>query len=366
MSTFAVTAEQLTIHDHPNADALELAQVGLYRAVVAKGAYKTGDWALYIPEQAIMPDSLIDELGLTGRLAGKESNRVRAVRLRGEVSQGIVCKPAAIAEWFGPGGVFDGDDLETRSGAGTDFAELLGIVKWVPEVPAHMAGVMVEAPDLMRWVDIENIKRYPDIFESGEMVVASEKVHGTCCLTTVTADGQTLVTSKGFSAKGLAIAESESNLYWRAVKAHRVAEVAAKVLTVLGANRVGIFGEVYGRGVQDLGYNVNAGVTPGYAVFDISVDVPGVGVIWLNQELVLEMAGGLQVVPTLYRGPYDEATLLDVAEGQTVIGAGAHIREGIVVRPVVERRSEVLGGRAIAKFVSEKYLMRKGETTEFE
>ncbi len=37
MSTLRVTAEVLTVHEHPNADALELAQVGLYRAVVAKG-----------------------------------------------------------------------------------------------------------------------------------------------------------------------------------------------------------------------------------------------------------------------------------------------------------------------------------------
>ena len=39
MSTLRVTAEPLTIHPHTNADALELAQVGLYRAVVAKDAY---------------------------------------------------------------------------------------------------------------------------------------------------------------------------------------------------------------------------------------------------------------------------------------------------------------------------------------
>jgi hypothetical protein len=39
MSTLTVTAERLVIHAHPNADALELAQVGLFRAVVAKGRY---------------------------------------------------------------------------------------------------------------------------------------------------------------------------------------------------------------------------------------------------------------------------------------------------------------------------------------
>ncbi len=46
MSTLRVAAERLTIHPHPNADALELAQVGLFRAVVAKGACRTGDWAV--------------------------------------------------------------------------------------------------------------------------------------------------------------------------------------------------------------------------------------------------------------------------------------------------------------------------------
>lgn len=35
MSTLRVTAEVLTVHEHPNADALELAQVSLYPAVVA-------------------------------------------------------------------------------------------------------------------------------------------------------------------------------------------------------------------------------------------------------------------------------------------------------------------------------------------
>lgn len=50
MSTLRVTVEELTVHEHPHADALERAQVGLYRAVVAKGAYRTGEFAVYLPE----------------------------------------------------------------------------------------------------------------------------------------------------------------------------------------------------------------------------------------------------------------------------------------------------------------------------
>lgn len=168
MSTLAVTAERLTILPHPNADALELAQVGGYRAVVAKGAYVTGDYAIYIPEQAIIPDPLIEELGLTGRLAGGKHNRVKAITLRGELSQGIVCRPMALAQY----------DMAQAEATRFDFAELLGITKWVPEVPASMAGKMMAAPGLLAWIEIENIKRYPDMFVPGEPVTASEKLHG--------------------------------------------------------------------------------------------------------------------------------------------------------------------------------------------
>jgi RNA ligase (TIGR02306 family) len=353
MSTLRVTAEPLTVHEHPNADALELAQVGLYRAVVAKGAYRTGDVAVYIPEQAVLPASLVDELGLTGRLAGRASDRVKAVRLRGELSQGIVCRPKALAEV----------DLAAAAAEGTDFAGLLGITKWVPPIPPTMSGDVESAPDLLPWVDIENLQRYPDMFEPGEPVVLTEKLHGSACLATYVAeDGRLHVSSKGFGAKGLALREDPRNLYWRAIHGHGVPAVAARLAERLGARRVGLFGEVYGAGVQDLGYGANArGEDIGYAVFDVSAEIDG-QVRWLDPAEVLE-AGELPLVPRLYTGPYDPDRVLELASGrETVSGRELHLREGVVIRPVTERYSPVVGGRAIAKAVSPAYLTRKGGT----
>ncbi|MFJ5549177.1 RNA ligase (ATP) [Streptomyces sp. NPDC093225] len=352
MSTFKVTAEVLTIHEHPNADALELAQVGLYRAVVAKGRYRTGDIALYIPEQAVLPDALVEELGLTGRLAGGAANRVKAVRLRGELSQGLVCVPAAVAD----------TDLERAAAAGDDFAGLLGITKWVPPVPTTMNGDVESAPDLLPWVDVESLQRYPHIFEPGEPVVLTEKLHGTACLLTYVAeDARVLVSSKGFGSRGLALKEAEANVYWRAVRGHRVAETAARLAERLGAARVGIFGEVFGAGVQDLAYGADARTTgPGYAVFDVSAEIDG-QIHWLDAAELLD--GELPLVPRLYEGPYDQAAVLEAATGrETVSGGELHLREGVVVRPATERYSPVTGGRAIAKAVSPAYLTRKGGT----
>jgi RNA ligase (TIGR02306 family) len=355
MSTLRVTAEVLTVHDHPNADALELAQVGLYRAVVARGVYRTGDAAVYIPEQAVLPTELVEELGLTGRLAGKASNRVKAVRLRGELSQGLVCRPSALADV----------DLAKAADEGTDFAEVLGITKWVPPVPTTMNGDVEAAPDLLPWVDVENIQRYPDIFEAGEPVVLTEKLHGTACLMTyVAGDERLYVSSKGYGAKGLALKEDPRNLYWRAIRTYDVPAVAARLAAELGASRIGVFGEVFGAGVQDLVYGADGrGEALGYAVFDVSAEVDG-QVRWLDPAEVL--GGALPVVPRLYSGPYDIAKVLELATGlETVSGRGLHLREGVVIRPATERYSPVVGGRAMAKAVSPAYLTRKGGT-EFE
>ncbi|SEG15626.1 RNA ligase, DRB0094 family [Actinacidiphila yanglinensis] len=352
MSTLRVTAERLTILDHPDADALELAQVGLYRAVVAKGAYRTGEFAVYIPEQAVLPEPLIDELGLTGRLAGSARNRVRAVRLRGELSQGIVCRPGAL----------DGVDLERAAADGTDFAERLDIVKWVPPVPVSMSGDVDAAPDLLPWIDIENLKRYPDVFAPGDPVTVTEKLHGTaCCLTFHTGSGTLEVTSKGLGARRLALRESDGNLYWRAVRGHGLPAVAAALAERLGADRIGIYGEVYGSGVQDLGYGANAGAgLPGYAAFDVCADIGG-QLSWYDPADLLD--GELPLVPRLFHGPFDLDRVLALAAGnETVSGRELHIREGVVIRTADGRYSPDLGGRAIAKVVADAYLTRKGGT----
>lgn len=130
----------------------------------------------------------------------------------------------------------------------------------------------------------------------------------------------------------------------------------------LGASRIGVYGEVYGNGVQDLGYGTDArrGL-PGFAAFDVCADIGG-------QPRRLDPAtlptGDLPLVPRLYDGPFDLATVLDLAAqgAETVSGRALHLREGVVVRAADHRWSPVPGGRAIAKVVSDAYVTRKGGT----
>src|SRR5260370_7359704 len=94
MARFVVEVLRLTnVEPHPNADRLDLAVVGNYRVIVAKGSFHTDDLVAYIPEAALLPEALIDELGVRNYLAGPQHNRGKAQTLRGILSQVLVYAP---------------------------------------------------------------------------------------------------------------------------------------------------------------------------------------------------------------------------------------------------------------------------------
>lgn len=359
MSTFAVHVVRVAIEPHENADALEIARIGDYRAVVRKGEFKTGDLVAYVPEGSLVGEALLDEMGLRGKLAGKDGNRVKAIKLRGVLSQGLVYP--ARAGWS----------------EGQEVSAELGVRKWEPPPPpAHMNGVCYAAgPERCMKYDIENFKAYPEVLQVGELVVFTEKVHGTWCqvgympAALAGEHGHLVVSSKGLSSKGLAFLpdapDNAANLYLRAARTLEIDRRLAEVFVAdLAADRpVFVLGEIFGAGVQDLGYGARADGEVGFRVFDIYVGRPGGGAYLSDEPLSAACERlGLARVPVLYRGPFSREVMLAHTDGkETITGKGLHIREGIVMRPAVERRDPLLG-RVQLKSVSEKYLLRANAT----
>lgn len=161
MSTFEVKVCRVAIEEHPNADSLDLAVVGDYRSCVRKGQFASGDLVAYIPEDSIVTPWLQKELGVEGKLAGPKHNRVKAVRLRGTLSQGLVMK--ARDYWV----------------EGQDVAEELHIKKYEVPVPPALAGEVYNAGG-RRTIkyDIENWKKFNKEIPEGLNVVMTEKIHG--------------------------------------------------------------------------------------------------------------------------------------------------------------------------------------------
>jgi RNA ligase (TIGR02306 family) len=118
--------------------------------------------------------------------------------------------------------------------------------------------------------------------------------------------------------------------------------------------------------VQDLTYGAQAKHDEklGFRVFDIYVGIKLNGGGYLSDaQLEAACRGmGLPRVPVLYRGPFSRKVLDEYTNGkETVSGKGMHIREGIVIRPVIERKDDSLG-RVQLKSISEKYLLRANGT----
>ncbi len=384
MATFQTPLVSITgIEPHPDADRLELAKVLGYTCVIRKGAFKTGQQVVYLPEGGVIPEWLCRSLNLwseadgKGRLAGPQGLRIKAIRLRGTVSQGLLYPLAD-----GPSGqgipLAGGDILPVDGGVeATEIADALGIVKYEPPVPVAFEGEVVNAHGHTLRFDIESLQSFPDAIHPGEPVVITEKIHGTW--TGISFDpevrhpdlyeGGTLVSSKGMSAKGLAFktgASNDRNIYvrtWRRFLLepghwdHLVAESRTQ------GSAFHILGETFGRGVQDLQYGLRG---TEFRVFAVGVgDAKEPSARFLSADKMEAWCAryDLRTVPELRRGPFGPTEILALRDGDTTL-EGKHVREGIVISP--NRDRPLLDQFAFLKLVSPNYLLRKGKATEFE
>lgn len=401
MSKFeTILVEIRAIESITNADTIELAVIGEYRSIIKKGQFNKGDKAIYFCEDSILPDYIIERMGLVGKLSGSNKNRIKAVRLRGCLSQGILMK---LDNLNGVEGVINNENkfIDIKNLVNKNLNDFFGIVKYEPIIPSSMAGSTVHlSRKPIPYFDLENFKKYNDIITSDDDIELTEKVHGTFCgfiyNTEVLHDdvfdnGHMSAFSKKLGHDNLIFrkyikvpkkwyikliskifksvqpyTKVEVNLnnvyvnqmlkYMNNIK--HLHNILQKPKTLL------IFGEIYGP-IQDLKYGHNQ---PQFALFDIcyisdSGDVNYIDPIY-KQELAKET--NIPIVPSLYTGKFDINILNKFTIGKTVIGNNSHIREGVVIRLLKERKHDKIG-RIILKSINPDYLTRKNkDATEYQ
>ena len=182
------------------ADKIELAYILGWQTIVSKGQYKVGDLVIFCPIDCIIPANLIEKYNLEFL---KKNGRLQTIKLRGQISQGLIlgldCLPKG--NWK----------------EGKEVSAILGITKY--EVPELNAGTQHKKekikdywlkyqakeitlsrflrksfsivkenltpksrkkmnPLFDKYTDIENIKNFNNVFEAGEEVIITEKIHG--------------------------------------------------------------------------------------------------------------------------------------------------------------------------------------------
>jgi hypothetical protein len=138
-----VTVREIAALDPiPNADLIEVATVEGWKLVVKRGEFAVGDLCVYFEIDSWLPasDARFAFLMKGPRtFEGVEGAKLRTIKLRGQVSQGLALMLTAFPEIeaaiLAAGAAGDREAIRAM-----DFTELLGVRKWEAPVAANMAG----------------------------------------------------------------------------------------------------------------------------------------------------------------------------------------------------------------------------------
>lgn len=318
MNSHKVEIVPIKLEPHKNADSLSIVKVYGFTVCV-----RTADWIGIEKGAYIQPDSIApatEQFSFLGK-----NRRIRVKMLRGVVSMGMLI-PA-------PEGANIGDDV----------AEIIGITHYEPIIKMRGSGDE-ESPPFGVYAPkyhMENMLRYSYLFEEGESVFVTEKIHG--------ANARFVFHGKRMwcGSKSTWKKESEGNLWWQALYQN-------EWIREFCINNPGdvVYGEIFGN-VQSLRYGA-FGNQVFFRVFDVLLK----GGTWEEFHNLYkddDKYKALQIVPCLGIFSFSLEIIKELAEGKTLFSGADHIREGVVVRPIYNRCADEIG-RLQLKLVSNVYL----------
>lgn len=303
----------------PNADRIELATVvcgegGKWNGVVAKGAYAVGDVVTTYLQDAVVPK--VESL----EFLAKHGWRVKMSRFRGAPSECVIV------------------DATSGYDVGTDLTEILGVTKYVKELPASMNGIAYGGfPSFIPKTDEPNVQTAYRFLEAlrGQPWAATVKVDGSS--TTAYRMGEHF----GVCSRNLELCDAPSLVQWEIARGY---DLPSKL-----PDGYAVQWETAGPGIQSnpLGLErIQA------FVFDV-YDIRRMKHLDFQERLQFITKLGMPSAPVDSQGTdfnLDKNELQKLAQGR--YPNGKH-REGIVVRPLNEMR--VCGDRLSFKVINLDY-----------
>lgn len=312
----------------PNADAIQVAKIDGWDVVVKKDEFNIGDLVIYFEIDSWIPTELAPFLskGKEPRdYNGVKGERLRTIRLRGQLSQGLVL-PLNVAV------TGEVDNLPFPVEEGANLTQFLGIQKWEPPISVSMMGqAKGNFPSHTPKTDAERVQNLGRTLENwyaeGIEWEVTEKIHGTSM--TVYFDGETTgVCSRNYDLK----LTQEGNTYVDFAKSSGI----LSALENLG-QKLSIQGELAGGNIQN---NAHYHQQLKYYIFNI----------WNQEEQrylspserkdifqKLEGVTSIELAPMEYNNyklpTADASQLLLMADGESKINKN-YFREGFVWKSV--------------------------------
>eukprot|EP01060_Flectonema_neradi_P037344 TRINITY_DN748_c1_g1_i1.p1 TRINITY_DN748_c1_g1~~TRINITY_DN748_c1_g1_i1.p1 ORF type:complete len:367 (+),score=87.37 TRINITY_DN748_c1_g1_i1:57-1103(+) len=320
------------IYDHPNADALAIAEVRGWKVIVNKerDGYKAGDKAIYVEIDTIVPEEIL--IGRAEHKILKEKKfRIKTAKIRGSLSQGILF-PLEIL----PKGDYNIDD---------DVTEMLGLKKYVDTTLD--VKCIARFPSQVPRTDAQRIQNLSAASFTGIEMYATEKLDGSSFTCFLTPEGDFQVCSRNFVvAPGTEFDEVATAM-----------GLKEKLLSAKAFN-IALQGELIGPKFQANRYNLKEPKVVIFNVYDISKQQ----CLPMKEAIAFVKSLKLTFVPVIIESVvFTEKdtidSILQLAEGMSKLN-GKVQREGLVFKSVGVVDVDGVQTTPSFKSISNKYLLK--------
>lgn len=342
------------------ADNIELAVIEGWNSIVKKGAYSVDELVIVATTDAIIPEKLAEDLGITNYL--RSGNRVRTVKLRGVYSECLVITPKVV--------------YDKKLNEGDDLMDILKIFKYEPpvrQIQLSKGGRKIryqDNPNFQIYYKFPNMKNVPNIFNEKDEVQITRKIHGTNARFGLVKKVKLSFWDK--TKKFLKIADDlieydfvvgshnvekgsdsqgfyDTNVWHDIAKRYNIKENLKHVVKFIGKENIGqgiiVYGEIYGAGIQK---NYDYGMKDiDLVCFDVVID--GKYCEMLDTQIIVnEMS--LHHVPILYTGFWSKE-IQDSFVFNNFISGTKIPHEGVVIKALDGSREKT------AKVINPDYLI---------
>lgn len=337
----------------PDADQIEVATIDAWKVVVKKGEFLVGDLVCYFEIDSWIPNTIAAFLskGKTPKeFEGVQGERLKTIRLKGQISQGLVL----------PLSILSSTNDETNINEGDDITERVGILKWEKPLPVNMNGhALGYFPTFIPKTNAERcqnlVAEIAEAFDTEEEFEITEKIDGSS-MTVYTVNNTPLSEDRqiefGVCSRNLELKTelSDDNIF---VNTARDTGLIAAMLE-LGLD-IAVQGELYGEGIQGNREKIKGVKFAVYNIFDIST---GMNLLPDERLYILQIlrdlgADVVHVPIVAFRTKLETSDikqLLLAAEGETRNG---NTREGVVYKSHARNFS--------FKAISNLYLLKTGD-----
>ena len=326
------------------ADRIELAHVLGWQCVVNKGQFQPMDIAVYFEIDSFLP--IRDEFEFMRSSSYKKTDimgegfRLRTMRFRGQISQGLLLPVSQFPE------------IPKDADVGDDVTELLGVRKWEIEERATTGGTVIGTlPYDIPHTDETRVQEEPELIQAfaGLEYYISTKMDGSSHSIGIDENGFH-VTGHNYEYK-----DDGSSSFYKLVKAREYQAKMEDYMKVLGLKTLAIQGELCAPGIQQNRLRLTK---PEWYVFTIRENGKRVGL-----KRMLQICEALDITPV----PIEEVdtdlpskyptveALLVRADGEYPSGGK---KEGIVIRPTEPVFCPLISASLSMKVVSNKYLLK--------